>query len=452
MNGQSPVIVICSRRKSSRIPDKAFYKINRLSAINHILNRIGRIPWLKILAVPPDEVSEYRRETAMFTNVRVVSGCPESPLHRMADVVRQYAPNADYVIRITNDDIIIDPISISEMYVQAIAKNATYAYAPAIIEGAGVELVRADVLLSAADNHKDPTEFITYCVDKSNQLIYKPRESIRRPYRLTMDYPEDAVLLETVLREVGNNATTDEICDFLDNNPGLLEINKMPELSIYTCVKNGEKYITDALNSIANLNIDKEVIIVDDRSTDGTLIKIAPYLKSMRARLICNDRNLGLASSSNIAINSARGKYVMRLDADDVLLPDNFHMAWNKIKTLLDSGGAEIVYPGYYEMDEHKNFIFNSTKDPKEHHHAGCAIMNKKFVNELRFKDGLRHWDGLELKTRAEQRAGICYCNIPTWAYRVTPGSMSRENLPERAEIKMKIINGAYGIVGDCEC
>lgn len=451
MNGQNPVIIICSRRKSSRIPDKAFLRVNGMSAINHILNRLRSVSWRKIIAVPPDEVADYRRETGIFPGIEVIGGNPASPLHRMADIVSRYAPNADYIVRITNDDIVIDVPAIMEMYIQALAKNATYAYSPEIVEGAGVELIRRDVLLNAAESHKEPTEFITYCVDKSNQLIYKPRESICRPYRLTMDYPEDAVLLEVVLRELGNTATPDEICQFLDKNSGLLEINKMPELSIYTCVRNGERYIIDALESLSCLNdINTEFIIVDDKSSDGTLLKISPYLKDKRFKLICNDRNMGLASSSNIAINAARGRYVMRIDADDMIIPGNFALVWPQIKEMLKT--HDIVYPGFYEMDNVGTLISTSSKNPAEKHHAGGAIMNKKFINELRFRDGLRHWDGLELKLRAEKQTGIAYNAIPTWLYRITPGSMSKDKGEERAAIKMQIMAEATGLVGDAEC
>lgn len=443
-----PVVIICSRRHSSRIPDKAFKKINGVSAICHILNRLKPIRWRKIIAVPPAEVDDYVFETRIFKDIDVVGGNPDSPLHRMADIVNEVAP-CDYVVRITNDDIIIDAQTMLEMYVRAKNLNVTYAVSPGIVEGAGVELIKKDALYRAAEEHPAPTEFITYCVDKRPQLSHSPRSSICRPYRLTMDYPEDAILLETVLREVGNCASVDEICRFLDDHPGLLEINKMPELTIYTCVKDGAGHVADALDSMSKLTMDVEFIVVDDRSEDQTLLNIAPHLKDPRLKVIFNPVNMGLASSSNVAINAARGRYVMRLDADDMIIPGNFLMAWPTIKGMLST--RDIVYPSFYEIDENGNFFSVAVKNPAEKHHAGCAIMNKKFINELRFREGLRHWDGLELMQRAAKHTGFAYCGIPTWLYRQRPNSMSHNKGSERAALRMEILgDGGGGKIEKC--
>ena len=68
---------------------------------------------------------------------------------------------------------------------------------------------------------------------------------------------------------------------------------------------------------------DFEFIIIDDGSTNES----ADYLKSLRdrrIRLIRNPRNLGVTKSLNIGLNAAKGKYIARMDADDISLPQRF--------------------------------------------------------------------------------------------------------------------------------
>ncbi|AMN39828.1 glycosyltransferase family A protein [Rhodoplanes sp. Z2-YC6860] len=89
-----------------------------------------------------------------------------------------------------------------------------------------------------------------------------------------------------------------------------------PLVSVVTCVRNGEAYLQEALDSIANQNVpDLESIIIDDGSTDGTVaIAAAHRLKPT----IISQGPLGLGLAQNNGMRSARGTYLSFLDCDDV--------------------------------------------------------------------------------------------------------------------------------------
>ena len=68
---------------------------------------------------------------------------------------------------------------------------------------------------------------------------------------------------------------------------------------------------------------DFEIIIIDDASMDNTR-ELIRGLKDERIHLICNDENQGLTKNLNKALMYAKGKYIARMDGDDIAFPERF--------------------------------------------------------------------------------------------------------------------------------
>lgn len=437
------VAIICSRPESKRFPGKVFKKVAGHKALMHIITRIhGKIRY--VIGIPSKTELIYHHElyehTKELGDMHFYVGSDDSPLHRMAAIASSMN-DIKWIIRITHDDILIDGQTMLDLIAECEKQDAGYGITPGIVEGAGVEVIRRENLVAAAERHKEPTEYVSYFV-QGEGLPYpkivrmEPRESIRRSYRLTMDYPEDAQVLDIVLRQVGPFASTDKVCQFIDCHPYVMNLNRQPELTIYTCAYNAEKYIRQTMESVlSNVHIDYEYIVIDDSSRDKTPLIISEFSHEKRLKIILNDSNLGLASSSNIALSQARGKYIMRLDADDILISNWLGDLLAKIK---DSKAAAI-YPAYLEMDEDGTVKGQAKILGNVHHHAGCALMDKRILNEIRFKDGIRHWDGLDLYKRLTKRCHVDFSDIPTWLYRQHPKSMSKNDLDVRHKLKDQI-------------
>lgn len=94
----------------------------------------------------------------------------------------------------------------------------------------------------------------------------------------------------------------------------------MPKVSVVMGVHNGEKTIDRAIASILDQTFsDFELIVCDDCSTDNTSKIVKAYeKKDSRVRLIKNEKNLGLAASLNNCIRLSTGKYIARMDDDDI--------------------------------------------------------------------------------------------------------------------------------------
>lgn len=97
-----------------------------------------------------------------------------------------------------------------------------------------------------------------------------------------------------------------------------------PVVSVILPVYNAEDYVQDSIQSILEQNFtDFEIIIINDGSTDKSESKILQFTDS-RIRYIKNEVNLKLIATLNLGLELARGKYIARLDADDIALPDRF--------------------------------------------------------------------------------------------------------------------------------
>jgi glycosyltransferase involved in cell wall biosynthesis len=87
-------------------------------------------------------------------------------------------------------------------------------------------------------------------------------------------------------------------------------------------VYNGSKHLSDAVDSILTQTYTNfEFLIIDDASTDNSFEILKSY-KDDRIRLIKNEKNIGLSASLNKGLNLALGKYIARMDQDDISLPN----------------------------------------------------------------------------------------------------------------------------------
>ena len=98
--------------------------------------------------------------------------------------------------------------------------------------------------------------------------------------------------------------------------------SKCPEVSIIMSVHNGENFVTDAINSILNQTFRNfEFLIFDDGSNDKTLKEIRKF-KDKRIKIFYFKKNMGLAYRLNQGIGLAKGKYIARMDDDDISHPN----------------------------------------------------------------------------------------------------------------------------------
>lgn len=210
-----------------------------------------------------------------------------------------------------------------------------------------------------------------------------------------------------------------------------------PTISVILPAYNAERFLPDAIDSILNQTFrDFELIILNDGSTDKTEEIILSYTDS-RIRYVKNVQNLKLISTLNKGVDLARGKYIARMDADDISMPTRFE---EQIKYLTEHPSVALVSAEAYMMNEQGEITHKSrhyvTHLPKvcrfanifecQFMHPVCMIRSE-VLKEYKYslEDVAMHVEDYELWSRMN-RNGLLMASIgePLFKYRVTKGSI----------------------------
>lgn len=113
----------------------------------------------------------------------------------------------------------------------------------------------------------------------------------------------------------------------------------MPTISVIIPVYNEKDTINEILRCVHEVDIDKEIIIVDDYSTDGTR-EILASISDDNVRVILKERNSGKGSALHKGIEAATGDIVIIQDADLEYDPSEY----SKLIQPIVDGYADVVY------------------------------------------------------------------------------------------------------------
>ncbi len=112
---------------------------------------------------------------------------------------------------------------------------------------------------------------------------------------------------------------------------------------------NTAPYIGESIRSVQSQTYQNwELLIVDDCSTDGTEFAVVPFLPDRRIVFLKNEKNVGAASSRNLALREAKGKWIAFLDSDDLWLPDKL----SRQIRFMEERNCSFSYTRYTEIGE----------------------------------------------------------------------------------------------------
>ena len=198
---------------------------------------------------------------------------------------------------------------------------------------------------------------------------------------------------------------------------------RSPYISVIIPAHNAERFIGRALRSVISQNYveDFEIVVVNDASTDRT--EFALELFNQDITILRNDTRLGLPGSLNRAIRAARGKYIVRVDADDYVTHDYLYI----LQRFLESNThMDAIACDYLVVDDGENIIErrNCMDFP-----IGCGIMfrSAQLIDVGLYDDCLLMHEDRDLRARFLERYKISRVELPLYRYRRHTDNMTND-------------------------
>ena len=185
--------------------------------------------------------------------------------------------------------------------------------------------------------------------------------------------------------------------------------SKKPLITVLIPIFNSENYIAETLWSVFEQTYsDFEVLIIDEAGSSPKTAEVISLFEDDRIRLVRNETRLGLAESLNEGIRIARGKYIARIDADDLAREDRFELQADFLEKHRDYG---LCGSRQHHFGVDNDFIHEVAVEHEDIKAAliyGCevchsTIMIRKdlFLDNNLFYDNTKKAEDYELWTRA---------------------------------------------------
>lgn len=199
-------------------------------------------------------------------------------------------------------------------------------------------------------------------------------------------------------------------------------------------VRNGWPYVDEAVASVLEQTLqDFEFIIIDDASNDKKTTSFFKDIADKRIRLFVNKKQLGLSACLNKGLDAARGKYIARMDHDDISLRERFanqsdfleaHPGIDILGTWAKVVGQEREQTWRYPVADSEiraEFLFNSVLV-----HSSVMMRRSSLKFGLRYDPKVGRAQDYELWTRAAQRLHFANLDQVLLQYRIHSQQVGR--------------------------
>lgn len=219
----------------------------------------------------------------------------------------------------------------------------------------------------------------------------------------------------------------------------------MVKISVIIPIYNVENYVEECLDSVLGQGMESvEIICVNDASTDNSLHIVERYVeKNMNIRVLNHSQNRGLSAARNTGLADAKGKYVLFVDSDDMILPGT-------LQELYEAAESKCVDIAYFNMKKIYESDMEPSKEPVvlynsyEGIYSGQELFSKYIQNneikieawrqlirrdfllekEIMFYEGILHEDNLFSFFCAMEADRVIDVNKEYYLYRQHKGSI----------------------------
>lgn len=220
-------------------------------------------------------------------------------------------------------------------------------------------------------------------------------------------------------------------------------MSQPPQVSVVMAVYNAEPYVREAVLSLLGQSLeDFELVIVDDGSVDGTpAILSSLQLQDARIRVI-KQPNRGIAVALNSGIGRAAGKYIARLDADDVAYP---HRLQQQVEFLDANSGVGLLGGAIDVMDSSGKPAYRVSYPQRDAEirrslpyrtcfaHSAVTMRKDAFISAGGYRKQFTFAEDYDLWLRMVEQAQAANLADVVTRHRIHAESVSQQNLERQA-------------------
>ena len=226
----------------------------------------------------------------------------------------------------------------------------------------------------------------------------------------------------------------------------LIEQTAAPAVTVLMPVYNAERHLREAVSSIlAQTFCDFEFLIVDDGSNDGTR-EILGSFTDARIIVLHLPENRGVVGALNAGLDIARGRYIARMDADDVALP---HRLARQVEFMEAHPDIGVCGTWFTMQGDMRNTV---VRHPTTHQaimeqllHVGCVLghptvmIRTQALGSRRYRSIYRHAEDYGLW--AEMAGSARFANLPEVClqYRSHGAQISVRHARSQGEVTQRI-------------
>lgn len=199
---------------------------------------------------------------------------------------------------------------------------------------------------------------------------------------------------------------------------------KKAKITLYIVSNNYGKYLQEAIESVLRQTVDGwELLLFDNGSTDNTTDVMHLYRGDPRVRIFRTSK-VSLPKAANMALKKARGEYIVRLDADDVLDDNMLLVLGNYLDRHKD---IALVFPDYFLINEFGDIVSHERRKQMYHSNhlldapanGACTMIRVKALKKLGgYREDLGAQDGFDIWSRITKEYKCNNINLPLFYYR----------------------------------
>lgn len=208
-----------------------------------------------------------------------------------------------------------------------------------------------------------------------------------------------------------------------------------PLVTIYITNYNYGEYCEQAIDSVIHQTYKNyELIVIDDGSKDNSRQKLEQYRGRKNVELIFQ-QNMGLNKTNNRALERARGKYIVRLDADDWF---SSTMIEELVFELEADQKLGLVFPDYYEVEENGNTLRQISRHDfssgvsmlDQPAHGACTMFRRESLLKVGgYDEQFSCQDGVDVWLKMIETHKVKNIKKPLFYYRQHSRSLTKDNL-----------------------